>query len=341
MQPIKVNPIFDERIWGSDRLKRLFGKALPDGKRIGESWELADLPGACCRVAGGELDGMTLRELLEQHGAEMGFLPHECVRPFGLLIKFLDANEVLSVQVHPDLEACKKLDGADLKTECWYVMDARPGSVLYLGFNDGVGPGDLQRAIVDGTVETLLNTVVVRKGDFYFMPAGTVHAIGEGILIAEIQTPSDTTYRLFDWNRVDAEGHARQLHIDESLVSVHYPYPPTDFSDYSNPSNPAHRHLNATAESMGNYRSLADCPYFSVSHVVLNKGKKNSFPINRPCVMICLEGGGQIGNEGRNADGCIFRAGDTVLLPKADNYQLEIFDAGQCLLTCLGPEIQT
>ena len=341
MQPLKFNPIFSERIWGSDRLRQLFNKPLPTGKRIGESWELVELPGACCTVSGGPWDGWTLRKLLDQHGQKLGFLDHECRHPFGLLIKFLDANDVLSVQVHPDLEACAKLPGSSLKTECWYIMDAEPGAVLYIGFNDGVTPDDLQRAIADGTVEKLLNVVPVKKGDFYFLPAGTVHAIGAGILITEIQTPSDTTFRLFDWNRVDADGKARELHIEESLISVHYPVnPPIDYSEYSDSSNIAHQNLNAVAKSMGRHRSLADCPYFSVAHVMLNREEIKLFPIPRPGVMICLNGSGQISNNSTDTDGCSFKAGDTLLLPKADNYALNIHQAGECLLTCLGPEIQ-
>jgi mannose-6-phosphate isomerase len=339
MQPLKLAPIFDERIWGSDRLIRLFDKPFPADKRIGESWELADLPNACSRISGGSMDGLSLRDLLERHGIEMGFSPEQCEPPFGLLIKFLDANDVLSVQVHPDLQACERLPDAHLKTECWYVVDAEPGAVLYRGLKDGVGPGDLRQAIEEGCVENLLNVVEVSKGDFYFMPAGTVHAIGAGILITEIQTPSDTTYRIFDWNRVDANGQGRQLHIEESLISAHYPdHPPTDISAYSSHSNPAHVALNELAASMGQHRCLVDCPYFSVSHVSFGGGERKLFPIRRPSVMICLSGSGKMSGENDETGGCSFQAGDTLLLSQTHKCQLEIADAGQCLLTCLGPE---
>lgn len=339
MQPLKLAPIFCERIWGSDRLKRVFDKPLPDNRKIGESWELADLENACSTISGGQMAGMTLRDLLERHGEEMGFLSQECRHPFGLLIKFLDANDVLSVQVHPDLAACRQLPGAQLKTECWYVLDAQPGAVLYLGLKDGVDRSDLQEAIAAGCVETLLNVVKVKKGDFYFLPAGMVHAIGAGLLIAEIQTPSDTTYRLFDWNRVDAQGNRRQLHIEESLISTHYPTaPPTATYASADNSHPAHQHLNEVAASMGRHRSLVDCPYFSVSHVELGGGERKTFPIAKPCVMICLSGYGRICNDDGVTGDCSFWAGDTLLLPQTKNCHLDVIEAGQCLLACLGPE---
>ncbi|MCH9022838.1 MAG: class I mannose-6-phosphate isomerase [Planctomycetes bacterium] len=220
--PIRFNPIFKERIWGSDRLSSVFGKDLPAGKLIGESWEFVDLADDSNIAANGPLAGQSIGEIIPKHGESIGFTKEQCRHPFGLLIKFLDAADVLSVQVHPDRQACLTLPHARMKTECWVVVHAEADSVIYRGLKDGVGQADLEEALKAGSVDQLLRVYSAKKGDFHFLPAGTVHAIGAGLIIAEIQTPSDTTYRLFDWNRRDAAGNSRQLHIQEALVSTHF-----------------------------------------------------------------------------------------------------------------------
>ena len=147
-------------------------------------------------------------------------------RSFPLLVKFLDAQDVLSVQVHPDAETCRRMGKGDPKTECWYVIQAEPGAVIYKGFKRGVTRERFAKAIQDGTVADLLAAVPVRPGECHFIPAGTVHSLGAGLLIAEVQTPSDTTYRVFDWNRVDDAGKPRPLHIAEALESIHFDVTP-------------------------------------------------------------------------------------------------------------------
>jgi mannose-6-phosphate isomerase len=223
--PLKFEPIYKERIWGGKMLREVFGRKTPRGKRIGESWELADLPqntrAGKSIIANGELAGQTLEAAIRQYPEEITG-KREFTLPFPLLIKFLDCGEVLSVQVHPDKETCRRIGKGDFKTECWYIIKAKPEAVIYKGLQPGVTREKFARAIKDGTVERLLNKIEVKAGECHYLPAGTAHAIGAGLLIAEIQTPSDTTYRVFDWNRVDEKGKPRPLHIDEAMESIHF-----------------------------------------------------------------------------------------------------------------------
>ena len=289
-------------------------------------------------VAAGPHAGRSIRELVEQYGAEIGFSADQCDRPFGLLIKFLDADDDLSVQVHPDRKACEILRDARLKSECWAILAAEPDAVIYKGFKPGVGKDQLAAAIQDGTVEQLLEVVPVKVGDFHYLPAGTVHAIGAGIVIAEIQTPSDTTYRIFDWNRTDDQGRSRTLHIEESLLCCHY-------SDGSTPPfvqepfalSAGQENLKCLARQLGQAETLLECPFYSVI-----RGRAVSsvqIPTHeQPAVMIVTGGSGAIGNVSDDADAVSFSAGDTILLPCADAISLQVDEPVECLLTCLGPE---
>jgi mannose-6-phosphate isomerase len=338
--PVKFRPIFKERIWGSDRLKRLYGKELPADAVIGESWELADLPDDKSVVANGPWSGMNVRQLLGEHGQELGFTQEQCEFPFGLLIKFLDANNVLSVQVHPDGQACRKFPEAQLKTECWYVLEAQSDSVIYRGLKPDVSREKLQQALTDGNVEELMEKYPVKKGDFHFLPAGTIHALGAGVVVAEIQTPSDTTYRLYDWNRLDSQGRSRPLHIEQALESIHYTYsgctPPTGNKTHNSPGDTA-QILKEIANKLGSAKLLVDCPYFSVVYLLMDENTPRQFNSNIPFVMIALSGSGIVGNNGDPENGCQYNAGDTILIPATAKGCLAVRQSGQFLLTCLGP----
>lgn len=222
LYPLKFKPIFKERIWGGQRLRDLFNKDLPSDMKIGESWELVDLPDNKSRITNGPLAGRTLESAIEQFGPEItGRQDYQ--PPFPLLIKLLDAQDVLSVQVHPDAETCRRTGKGDPKTECWYILAAEPDSVIYKGLKPGTTREQFKKAIKDGTCADYLQKVQVQVGQCHFLPSGTCHAIGAGLVIAEIQQPSDTTYRVFDWNRVDPKtGKGRTLHINEALESIHY-----------------------------------------------------------------------------------------------------------------------
>jgi len=311
---------------------------------IGESWELADLADDKSLVSDGPLAGMTIRALLDEHGPALGFTTAQCVRPFGLLIKFLDANDVLSVQVHPDENVCRLFPDAQLKTECWYVLDAESGSVIYRGLIPGVNREKLLEALKEQCVEDFMAVYPARNGDFHYLPAGTIHALGAGVVVAEIQTPSNTTYRLYDWNRRDSQGHGRPLHIEQALASVHYTdkpestelNPPTG-PGVIGPNQPQVSGLQSLAEQFGTAKHLLDCPHFSVVHVMYSPGDRE-IQLDRPIVMICLEGTGTLVNQNLPEHPCTYQKGDTILWPALSAGIIKSPQSGTYLLTCLGPE---
>jgi len=295
MYPLKFEPIFKRRIWGGQKLREVFGKDIPPGEKTGESWELADLPDDKSVIANGDLAGLTIREAIERYPepitGDANFAP-----PFGLLIKILDCEEVLSVQVHPDAEAVRRMGKGDMKTECWYVILAAQNAVIYKGLKDGIKKEDFLRAIENGTVEQTLNKVQVHQGECHILPAGTTHAIGPGLLMAEIQTPSDTTYRVFDWNRLDDSGKPRQLHIEEALQCIHFDSSADDLP----------------VTTIGR---LVDCEYFKIDkghqaggcELLLSPGKMKT--------LIILSGSGTFAGTDGGAEQ--FRAGQTLLVPAA------------------------
>jgi len=204
MYPLKFEPIFKRRIWGGRKLREVFGKDIPAGERIGESWELADLPDDKSVIANGELAGQTIREAVEKWPEEITGEANFSL-PFPLLIKILDCEEVLSVQVHPDAEAVGRMGKGNMKTECWYVIRAAQNAVIYKGLKDGVGKEDFLTAIENGTVEQTLRKIEVKQGECHILPAGTTHAIGAGLLMAE-------------------------LHIEEALQCIHFDSSADDLS---------------------------------------------------------------------------------------------------------------
>ena len=212
-----------ERIWGGRKLAELFGKKLPANKPIGESWEIVDRPEAQSVVANGPLAGKTLHELWSQHRKEIFGDVLEAPR-FPLLIKLLDAQEKLSLQVHPPGKIATKLDG-EPKTECWYVASAEADAELFVGFKKSITREEFEKSLRAGSAADEVHAIQVKAGDGMFLPAGRFHAVGAGNVLVEIQQNSDTTYRVFDWNRVDqSTGKPRQLHVDQALESI-------DFSD--------------------------------------------------------------------------------------------------------------
>ncbi len=293
--PLKFRPIFKERIWGGQTLRTVFGKELPAGKKIGESWELADLPADNSRIVNGPLAGETINTAIEKFGAAItGRSDYE--PPFPLLIKILDAQDILSVQVHPDPETCKRTGKGDPKTECWYIIDAADGAVIYKGLKSGVTKEAFAQSIKVGNCEHLLEKVHVKKGECHFLPAGTCHAIGAGLLIAEIQTPSDTTYRVFDWNRVDEVGRSRQLHIEDALESIHF--------------DPAGDDL-----SVRTVGRLVDSEVFKVDKGHQTPGCEVLFSAGQMKVVMVITGKGCITAQATEA--VDFSKGDTVLIPAA------------------------
>ncbi|MHC5061032.1 MAG: type I phosphomannose isomerase catalytic subunit [Planctomycetota bacterium] len=293
--PLKFEPIFKERIWGGQALNTVFGKELPEGAKIGESWELADLPEDKSEIVNGPLAGETINTAIEKLGpAITGRSDYK--PPFPLLIKILDAQDILSVQVHPDPETCERTGKGDPKTECWYIIEAADGAVIYKGLKSGVTKEQFAQSIKEGNCERLLEKVPVKKGECHFLPAGTCHAIGAGLLIAEIQTPSDTTYRVFDWNRVDDAGKGRQLHIEDALESIHFD-PSAD---------------NLSVASLGR---LVDSEVFKVDKGHQTPGCEVLLSAGRMKVIMVITGQGCITSQA--AETVNFSKGDTLLIPAA------------------------
>lgn len=212
MQPLFMKPVFQEKIWGGSRLKTVFGYDIPSDK-IGEDWAISAHPNGVSMIENGPYKGQTLDQLWANEKALFG-QPTEDVFP--LLIKILDAEDDLSVQVHPDDTYGLKHEGELGKTECWYIIDAQPGAEIIYGHNAQTKE-ELTTMIQEGRWEDLLTRVPVKKGDFFFVPSGTIHAIGKGIMILETQQSSDTTYRVYDYDRKDDAGQTRELHIQQSI----------------------------------------------------------------------------------------------------------------------------
>jgi mannose-6-phosphate isomerase len=218
--PLTFEPIFMERIWGGQKLAQLFGKNLPPNKPIGESWEIVDRPEAQSVVANGPLKGKTLHELwMEDRESIFGKLPDS--ERFPLLVKLLDAQEKLSLQVHPPEDVARIL-GGEPKTEFWYVAATDPKADLFVGLKASMTREQFRQALIQGEVADKVHRIHVKAGDAMFLPAGRFHAVGAGNLLVEIQQNSDTTYRVFDWNRAGEPGKMRQLHIDEALQSIDF-----------------------------------------------------------------------------------------------------------------------
>jgi mannose-6-phosphate isomerase len=261
LYPLIFHPIFKERIWGGCELEKLYGKKLPPGKIIGESWEISDRPGDESVIANGKFAGKSLRWLMENHAPELlGDAKPASENRFPLLIKILDAREKLSLQVHPPASKAAELKG-EAKTEMWFIADAAPGAELFVGLKHGVTRAEFEKKISDGSVADCFHRVPVRAGDTMFLPSGRVHAIGDGLVIFEIQQNSDTTYRVFDWNRVGLDGKPRELHIAQSLASI-------DFNDFE----PKLAGGNFLGDEKIKSHPLVCDPLFNVEHLEIKSG---------------------------------------------------------------------
>lgn len=260
-----------ERVWGGRRFESLLGKAIPTGTLIGELWEIVDRDDAQSTVHSGPFQGKTLHELWTVHRAELFgdvYSNHPSPR-FPLLIKLLDARERLSVQVHPPLHLAETL-GGEPKTEVWYFLDALPGARIYAGLKKGVTREEFESLLRNGEVERTLHEISVTTGESIFIPSGRLHAIGEGNVIVEVQQNSDTTYRVFDWNRMGLDGNPRALHIEESLASI-------DFNDFEPP-------VCGAGET-----GVAHCPFFDVEKITLDS-PRDVRPAGRFALVAVTEG---------------------------------------------------
>ncbi len=306
--PLVMEPILKEKVWGGRRLERL-GKALADGVMVGESWEVADLDSTSADGAGGEaarsvivngeMRGMTLREAMTAMGPNlMGITRVHASGGFPLLAKFLDAREHLSVQVHPSAAYAATHVRAHLKTESWYIVDAEEDGAIYRGLRAGVTKEAFGRAIEGGGVEEMLVRVPVRAGDVHHLESGTVHALGGGVLVAEVQTPSDTTFRVYDWGRT-----GRKLHVEEAMACI-------DFS-------------HAEGEPIrgdGSGRSLlVRNEHYVLSELRVSGGESRVEKLeqDRPVVWMVLRGSGAVRSTDSGFGEVSLVVGTTVVLPAA------------------------
>ncbi|MEM0575220.1 type I phosphomannose isomerase catalytic subunit [Flavobacterium polysaccharolyticum] len=300
LYPLQFNPILKERIWGGEKLKTILNKPIVS-PITGESWELSAVEGDCSIVANGDFKGYTLIEIIENHPEEL--LGTKVFEKFGkqfpLLFKFLDAREDLSIQVHPNDALAQKRHNSFGKTEMWYVMQADPKSRLIVGFKEDSNATEYVEKLEKNELLSILDTKEVQKGDVFFLETGTVHAIGAGLVIAEIQQTSDITYRLFDFNRKDAHGNTRELHVDLALDAINYQRGETqkEYAKFVNQSN-----------------TMVDCPYFTTNYIplqgemVVNKTEE-SFT-----VYMVVDGYFSIDINGLEYN---YQTGDTVLVPAA------------------------
>ena len=220
MQPFRFHSIYQPRIWGGQSMRTMLGRELPDRETAyGEAWEISDRPEAMSIVKDGEWEGMPLHRLWEEHRQEIFGPGYERFPRFPLLCKILDARENLSVQVHPPERTAAARQG-EVKNEIWYVLHASPDALIYGGMEENATLPDIRRAAETGQMEQLIRSTHLEPGEHLYIPAGLVHAIGAGHLIAEIQQNSDTTYRLYDWNRTDDSGRGRELHLEQALDSI-------------------------------------------------------------------------------------------------------------------------
>ncbi len=299
LYPLTFIPRFKERVWGGRKLQHLYKKELPPSVPIGESWELTDREGDVSVIANGPLAGKNLQWLLQHHSKDLlGNCPSANGR-FPWLIKILDAQEKLSLQVHPPAEKATVLQG-EPKTEMWYVADAIPGAELYVGLKNGVTRKEFEEKVAAQTVEECFHRLSVRRGDTMFLPSGRVHALGAGLVIFEIQQNSDTTYRVFDWNRLGLDGKSRALHIAESLASI-------DFEDFE-------PKLVSTQRSENGLRSLVRDPLFNVALATASHGKSIPLQSGTLSVLGVVQGHATIGG---GASAVMLESGQFCLIPAA------------------------
>jgi len=314
MYPLKFRPVFKEKVWGGDRLRQ-FHRDLPRNTEhpIGESWEITDLPEGQSTVANGPLEGTTLAAVIETYGQELlGDLNLTKKGRFPLLLKFLDARENLSVQVHPDYPYSERHPEADPKYEAWYILHAEPGGRIYRGIRPGVSRDAFRRAIEENrSVEDLLNEIPVKAGECYYLPGGTCHALGAGVAVIEAQTPSDTTYRVYDWGRT-----SRELHIEQAMAVMRFDDQAEAIEGESSArprpvAEERRRHIGGPLVTVSR---LCTANEFTIEKIRMSEGYQQELPYQRPAVWVVLSGRGQITGTPAGID-VGFGPYDVMLLP--------------------------
>lgn len=315
--PLKFRPVIKDKIWGGERLKNVLNKKTKTSK-AGESWEISGYPGSISRVSNGFLAGNNLQELIEVY---MGDLVGEGVfekfgTMFPLLIKFIDANDVLSIQVHPDDKLASKLFGSYGKTEMWYILEAGEDGEIITGFSKKVTKDEYLSHLNNKTLPDILNKEKVRSGDVFFIPPGRVHSIGAGILLAEIQQTSDATLRIYDFNRLDESGKLRPLHNDKAIDAIDFNVYPSYRTEYIDETNVPSKVLS--------------CRYFTTNFNRIDKPlKKDYLTLDSFVIFICLDGKASVNYYGGSSEKLV--KGETMLIP-AEMSEITIVPDGEVKL---------
>jgi mannose-6-phosphate isomerase len=312
---LKFKPILKQKIWGGNKLVNILHKESKD-KNIGESWEISGVEDNVSIVANGKLKGVSLKELVQKYkGSLVGDKNYQTFNDkFPLLIKFIDASQDLSVQVHPNNELAKKRHNSFGKTEMWYIMEAEANSNLVLGFSKSITSEEYKELLKKKSITSVLNLEKVKKGDAFFIETGTVHAIGAGVVLAEIQQTSDITYRIYDWDRVDDQGKSRELHTDLAIDAINFSKEIDAKQKYG--------------DSLNELNSLVSCPYFRTNFIpvkgnlVLDYTKTDSFVI-----FMCVEGFATIIINNNSET---INYGETILIPA--NTNMVKIDSENCKL---------
>jgi mannose-6-phosphate isomerase len=301
LYPLKFQPILKEKIWGGTKLKTLLNKES-NALNVGESWEISDVEGDASIVSNGELKGATLNQILSTYQEKLIGKKNFAVfgKKFPLLIKFIDAKENLSIQLHPNDELAAKRHNSFGKTEMWYVMQADDEANLIVGFNQKVTPEVYLKHLENKTLTKILNFERVKEGDTFFIEVGRVHAIGAGVLLAEIQQTSDITYRVYDWDRKDNQGNERELHNDLAFDAIDFNMNDDSKVSYSNLKNESNQ--------------MVSCPYFTTNFIQITQTIKKENNHDSFIIYMCVEGEASISVEGFSER---VKKGETILIPAA------------------------
>jgi len=335
--PLIMQPIYKNKVWGGRELEQL-GRDLPGDADtlIGESWELADLSetsasgggGGAERsmIANGPLADQTIGDAVNALGDRLTGRLELPGSEFPVLVKYLNSRQPLSVQVHPSEQYAAEHPDAHLKSEAWYIVGAQPGAVIYKGIREGVTPDQFRSAIQANdaaTIESMMIKTPVKRGDCHYLPSGTCHALGAGIVVAEVQTPSDTTFRVYDWGRT-----GRELHIEQAMQCIHFG--PPQVSHYERRS-----HIAGMFTAVSR---LVECEHFRIEKVRMTESYEQEVPYNEPAVWMVLEGGGRITLA--DTDDVTFTRGQTLLLPAKMNEPVVKLDADTVWLEITFPQVR-
>lgn len=304
LYPLKFKPLLKERIWGGVSLRSRLKTSRPSSKRFGESWEISGFADDMSVVSNGALKGNTLGELIEVYMGEL--VGDEIFNRFGLefplLIKYIDAQDLLSIQVHPDNTLAARLHGAYGKTEMWHILECEPDAEIFIGLRPGITPERFHEALHNDTLPDVLNHYTIHPGDTYYIPSGTVHTICGGAKLVEIQQTSDITYRIYDWGRVDKHGNSRELHADLAMQAINF--------------NAVERYDRSQPSVRDEVVELVDCPYFTTNIIEVDGSKERDLSwLGEFVIYICTAGSGSLKYGSGSVD---VSKGDIYLVPACE-----------------------